>query len=101
MVKPPAISSTWRLDMFDRLFRNRRTLASHCSGPLAAERRRYLAHRSEQHASLLTLRAIAIYTLVVARTLRLADRPGELIPCNEIKAEAERWANRQPSPPTM
>ena len=42
---------------------------------------------------------IAIYTLIVAKALRLADRPGELITRAEIEAEADRWANREPRPP--
>jgi integrase/recombinase XerD len=87
--------------MFDRLFQNPQVLARHRNGPLAEERCRYLAHRSAQQASLLTLRAIAIYTLVVAKALRLADRPGELITLDEIEVEAKRWAYRQPQPPTM
>ena len=48
-----------------------------------------------------TLRLIAIYILIVAKALRLADRPGELITRAEIEAEADRWANRQPRPPAM
>ncbi len=48
-----------------------------------------------------TLRCITIYTLIVAKALRLADRPGELISRAEIEAEADRWANREPKPPNM
>ena len=44
---------------------------------------------------------IAIYTLVVAKALRLAERPGELITRAEIEAEADRWANRRPEPAKM
>jgi integrase/recombinase XerD len=87
--------------MFERLFQSAHSLARQRNGPLAEERCRYLSHRAEQQASPLTLRGIAFYTLVVARALRLADRPGELITKNEIEIEAERWANRQPKPPTM
>jgi site-specific recombinase XerD len=51
--------------------------------------------------SLLTLQITASYTLAVARALRLADRPSELIASSEIEAAAERWANRRPKPPSM
>lgn len=84
--------------MFDRLFQHPHALARHRDGPLAEERRRYLAHSAAQQMSTRTLRGIAIYTLIVAKTLRLADRPGECITANEIAVEADRWANRQPQP---
>ena len=87
--------------MFDQLFQNPHVLARQRNGPLAEERRRYLAHCAEQQMSPRTLRGIASYTLVVAKALRLADRPGELITRAEIEAEADRWANRQPKPPKM
>ena len=45
-----------------------------------------------------TLRDIALYTLVVAEALRLAERPGESITRAEIEAEADRWFNRRPEP---
>jgi len=76
-------------------------LARHRNGPLAEERRRYLAHCDELQMSFLTLQTIASYTLVVAKALRLADRPGEMITQDEIESAAERWANRQPKPPAM
>jgi hypothetical protein len=50
------------------------------------------AFHAEQQMSLLPLQGIA--TLVVARALRLADLPGELITQHQIEVEAERWANR-------
>lgn len=87
--------------MFDRLFKNPHTVARMQNGPLAEERCRFLVHRAEQQMSRLTLRAIAMYTLAVAETLRLADRPGEMITREEIELEAERWAHRQPQPPSM
>ena len=87
--------------MFDRLFQRPRVLARHRKGPLAEERRRYLAHGAEQEMALLTLQNMARYTLVVAKALRLADRPGEFITKDEIEVEAERWANRQPKPSMM
>jgi site-specific recombinase XerD len=84
--------------MFDRLFRHPHALARHRDGPLAEERRRYLAHCAAQQLAVLTLRGVAVYTLVVARELRLAARPGVLITADEIEAEAKRWAGRRSGP---
>ena len=81
--------------MFDRLFQNPHVLARQRNGPLAEERRRYLAHCAEQQMSRRTLRDIARYTLLVAEALRLAERPGELITRAEIEAEADRWFDRR------
>jgi hypothetical protein len=47
------------------------------------------------------LQGIARYTLAVAKPLRLADRPGELIPRSEIEAEADRWVSRPGRPPAI
>src|SRR5438132_14000194 len=80
--------------MFDRLFKRPHVVVRHQKGPLAEERLRYLTFHAEQQMSLLTLQGIARYTLIVARTLRLCDRPGELIAQHEIEVEAERWGNR-------
>lgn len=87
--------------MFDRLFQRPRVLARHRSGPMAEERRRYLTNGAEQKMALLTLQNMARYTLIVAKALRLADRPGEIITKSEVEVEAERWANRQPKHPMM
>jgi integrase/recombinase XerD len=87
--------------MFDRLFQDPCTLARQRNGPLAEDRRRYLSHCSEQQMSRRTLRDIALYTLVVAEALRLAERPGESITRAEIEAEADRWFNRRPEPARM
>ena len=87
--------------MFEQLFKQPHALARHRNGPLAEERRRYLAHCAEQQMSRRTLRRTATYTLIVAKALRLADRPGELVTRAEIEAEADRWANRRPKPPAM
>ena len=86
--------------MFAQLFQNPRALARHQNGPLPEERRRYLAHCAEQQMCPAHLQNIARFTLTVAKALRLADRPGELIPVNEIEAEADRWANRRRKRPT-
>ena len=85
--------------MFDQLYKHPHALARQQNGPLAEERRRYLAHCAEQQMSRETLRGIASYILVIAKTLRLDDRPDELITQTEIDAEADRWVNRQPEPP--
>lgn len=82
--------------MFDRLFQRPHVVVRHQKGPLAEERRRYLAVHAEQQMSLLTLQEIARYTLIVAKALRLADRPSELITQHEIEVESERWAHRLP-----
>src|SRR5262249_40984504 len=58
-------------------------------------------HCAEQQMARRTLQLIAHYLLIVAKALRLADRPGELITRAEIEAEADRWANRQPRPAQM
>lgn len=85
--------------MFDRLLKRRHALDVHRNGPLAEERRRYLAHCAEQQMSWHTLRGIASYTLLIAKALRLAKRRGELITRTEIKAAADRWFNRRSGRP--
>lgn len=90
--------------MFEQLFPGSRALARQRDGPLAEERRRYLVHCAEQQMAHRTLQEIAIYILVVANALRLAERPGELITAEEIKAGADSWAGRrspQRSSPTV
>jgi integrase/recombinase XerD len=78
--------------MFDQLFQNPRVLARQRNGPLAEERRRYLAHCAEQGMASTTLQSLARYTLVITEALRLAERSGELITRNEIDTEADRRA---------
>jgi site-specific recombinase XerD len=87
--------------VFEQLFKRPRTLARQRNGPLAEERCRYLVHCASQQLARRTLQFIASYILIVAKALRLADLPGELIPRAEIEAEAHRWANRQPKPPAL
>ena len=82
--------------MFELLFTRPCALARQRNGPLADERRRYLAHCHEQQVARNTLRGIAVYLLIAARTLRLERRPGQTIPPAEIEAAAVRWANRRP-----
>jgi site-specific recombinase XerD len=76
--------------VFDQLFQNPRVLARQQTGPLAEERRRYLAHCAAQQMSASRLQSIARYILVITEALRLAERPGELITRAEIAAEADR-----------
>lgn len=83
--------------MFDRFVKYPAVLARHRTGPLADERRRYLVHCAEQEMAHKTLHNIACCTLVVAKALRLAERPCELITTEEIKAAADRWASRDPT----
>ena len=87
--------------MFEQLFERPHALARQRHGPLFEERLRYLSHGAEQQMAPRTLRGIAIYTLVIARTLCLADRPGELLTRGEVEQQADRWADRRPRPPRM
>jgi integrase/recombinase XerD len=87
--------------MFEQLFERPHALARQRHGPLFEERLRYVSHCSEQQMARRTLQLIASYLLIVAKALRLADRPGEFISRDEIEAAANRWANRQPKPPQM
>jgi site-specific recombinase XerD len=80
--------------VFDQLFPDSRALARQRDGPLAEERRRYLVHCAEQQMAHKTLLEIARCTLAAANALRVAERPGELITREEIKAAADRWATR-------
>src|SRR5438045_912503 len=82
--------------MFDQLFLDQHVLARLRTGPLAEERRRYLARCAEQQMPRSTLRTIAKYTLVITQALRLGERPGELITPAEIDAEADRWVRERP-----
>jgi site-specific recombinase XerD len=84
--------------MFNQLFKRPQAMARHQNGPLAEERRRYLAHCAKQQMSLETLGQIARNTLIVATILRLADRPRDRITRTEIAAEADRWVNRRSRP---
>ncbi|HTU21171.1 MAG TPA: site-specific integrase [Gemmataceae bacterium] len=84
--------------MFERLFRHPYALEPHLNGPLAEERRRFLCHRAEQGYSHTGLRVLAYYLLACARSLRLADRPGDIISFAEVEEKAALWANRSPQP---
>jgi site-specific recombinase XerD len=84
--------------MFELLFQCPQARARHQNGPLAEERHRFLVHCGRQQLSLNTLRCIAGYTLIIAKALDLANRPGEVIPRAQIEAAANCWANRSPRP---
>jgi hypothetical protein len=74
--------------MFDLLFVKPRAVARHSAEPLPDERRRFLAHLKECGLPRVTLRWHAEMLLRVAETLRLADRPGEVISRAEIHRRA-------------
>jgi integrase/recombinase XerD len=76
--------------VFDRVFQNQRVLARHENGPMAEERRRYLAYCTDQGMTPADVQHVARYTLAIAEAFRLAERPGELITRQEIEAEANR-----------
>jgi site-specific recombinase XerD len=76
--------------VFDQLFQNPRVLARQRAGPLAEERRHYLAICAEQQMSPARLQYIARYVLVITEALRLAERSGEMITRAEVAAEADR-----------
>lgn len=80
--------------MFERFLKDPHALARQRNGPLAEERRRYLAHCAAEQKSCETLRGTASYLLIIASVLRLAERSGELITQREIEAAARRWVNR-------
>jgi integrase/recombinase XerD len=96
-----AFHSSGRFDVFEQLFPFPLALACQQSGPLAEERRRYLDHCAEQQRSRKTLLEIAIYTLIVAKALRLAERPGQCISRDEMEAAADRWSKRRRKPATL
>lgn len=78
--------------MFETIFRRRPTIARHEQGPMAEERRRYLAHLAEGGTSPSYLYQKAEYVYWVARMLKLT--PGLRLSPAEIDAAAERWAYR-------
>ena len=84
--------------MFDRLFEEPGALVRQRTGPLIEERQRFLVHLAEQGMARCTLRKAARYLLIIARCLRLADRPGEVICRAEIEQQALFWTNRSGAP---
>lgn len=74
--------------MFEQLFVRPQALARHSTEPLPDERRRFLSHLKEGGLPRVTLRWHAEMLLRVAETLRLADRPDEMISRDEIHRKA-------------
>jgi site-specific recombinase XerD len=87
--------------MFEQLFTCPCALIRQRDGPLAEERRRYLLHCAQQQMASRTLGDIARYTLLAAKRLRLAGRPGERITRAEVEAAADGWVNRRPNSPPL
>lgn len=79
--------------MFEKLYKCRRVLARHQTGPMAKERVDYLSHRARQGAAKGTLLNVARELLVISREINLI--PGHAIEIAEIEAAAKRWARRQ------
>ena len=76
--------------MFDRFFKMPRTVTRQENGPWVEERRRYLAHCAALQMKCCSLQQIATYTLMIAQTLRLAERPEAMVTLTEIEAGADR-----------
>jgi site-specific recombinase XerD len=62
------------------------------AGPLLQERLRFITHRIEQGLDRWSLREIARYLIIVARYLRLEERPDDIISRDEIEQQALCWA---------
>jgi hypothetical protein len=87
--------------VFEQLIKHPRVLARHRQSPLAEERLRYLVHCAGLGMARSTLLRIATFLLDITDSLRLAQRPGELITPAEIQVQAARWAQRlQPNKQT-
>jgi integrase/recombinase XerD len=74
--------------MFDQLFERPHALARHRAGPLLKERLAFLTHLAKDGLPSRTLRSTAQVVLVVAKSLRLASRVGDVITRDEIKRKA-------------
>ena len=79
--------------MFEQIFTWRKTIARHECGPMAEERRQYLIHLQKRGLARNSLYHYAVYTLWVARRLKLTA--GRRVSLEEIDAAAERWINRR------
>ena len=84
--------------MFEQLFLRRSVLARQRAGPFLQERLGYLGHLATVGMARATLSEAATYLLLIAQSLRLAQRCGESIPLTEIMQQARRWANRPQQP---
>lgn len=76
--------------MFEQIFTRQSTIRRHRQGPLAEERRRYLAFKAEGGATWGTLCTTADYILAVANRLALGDKT--TISLEAIDAAANSWA---------
>lgn len=74
--------------MFDQLFDRPHAMTRHHAGRLSEERGAFLAHLASMGMRRNTLQSTAEVLLVIAKTLRLAKRPGESITRDEIKRNA-------------
>ena len=80
--------------MLDQLFQRPAALRRQRTGPLLEERLRYLGDLADQGMARVTLRAAAVYVLIVVEALRLAARGGERILLSEIRIQAASAADR-------
>lgn len=79
---------------FSQLFQRSGTVRRYLAAPLARSRLDYLAYRSEQDASLATLKKIASVQVQAIPYLQLGDE-GE-VTRSRIAEAAGRWASREP-----
>lgn len=84
--------------MFDELFTSPRTVDRYSSGPLLAERLRYLAHCREQGSTRSSLRLTAQHQVALIDYLHL--READSVTLKQIEAAADLWIRRQPQPHT-
>lgn len=87
--------------MFEKLFKRPHALKRQMDGPLAEERRRFLADMAVQGMKRGTIRAAALYLVIVVRDLSLGSDGHKLISPKEIDDAAARWAHRERKPRGM
>jgi integrase/recombinase XerD len=85
--------------MFEQLFERQHALSRHISGPLADERRRYLAHCAAQGMATRTLRLTAQLLIATEQYLKLSERPDEIISRQEVDDAGTLWSSRKSLPP--
>jgi site-specific recombinase XerD len=85
--------------MFEQLFERQHALSRHISGPLADERRRYLAHCAAQGMATRTLRLTAQLLIATEQYLNLSERPDEIISRQEVDEAGTLWSSRKSLPP--
>lgn len=82
--------------MFNQLFTCPRAVARHSTGPLLDERLRYLAYCAGRGSTKSSLRLIAQHLLVFTDYLPL--EAGMQVSLEQIRAAANLWINREPTP---